>query len=222
MLAVILVVAILATGGFIAIQRIRGGAQSSVAKTNLSTAVTALVTAHGIEQDGKFDAATAADLAIHLSGFVEDLTVVAMPVTTPTTKGWEWTLADNAVAVTSNLGDDISATAWKVSANDAVWLVTRAEDGDTYCAMVVLEIAGDTSYAGTRYDAAKSDSNIATCGAVGAATGAMNTAAAAEADELIEAKWGSQPSAYGTTAPHVGIEASTYTGGFSHDIPDAD
>ena len=47
-------------------------------------------------------------------------------------------------------------------------------------------------------------------------------AADAEADKLIEAKWGLQPSAYGATAPHVGIEASPYTGGFSHDIPDAD
>ena len=186
MLAVILVVAILATGGFIAIQRIRGGAQSSVAKTNLNTAVTALVTAHGIEQDGQLPA----DIDVHLDSFLEDL--AAEPYERPTTevKGWQWASGPqpNEVFVALNTGpiaDGASTPRWGVAAHDAVWLITKAEDGDTYCALVVLEISGATEPGGTRYDAAKSDNDVATCGlpveatASAAVDGTVETAAKA-------------------------------------------
>lgn len=190
MLAVILVVAILATGGFIAIQRIRGGAQSSVAKTNLSTAVTAVVTAHGVQQDGQFDTA---GFAGHLNGFLEDLTAVAYNGTDVIAgyKGWQWTgataPAPNQVAVAINdTAIPDASNAWGVGIGDAVWLITRAEDGDTYCALVVLEIAGDTEKGGTRYDAALSESDVATCGLDAATTthiasAAVRTAAGAAA-----------------------------------------
>ena len=187
MLAVILVVAILATGGFIAIQRIRGGAQSSVAKTNLSTAVTALVTAHGVQQDGQLPAS--ATLADHLNAFVEDLTVVAYDGTGVATgyQGWQWATngpAANEVFVATNdtaINDANSPGTWSIAPRDAVWLITKAEDGDTYCTLVVLEISGDTEKGGTRYDAALSDSPIATCGL------GSQTAAAAAADVLTDA-----------------------------------
>ena len=176
MLAVILVVAILATGAFIAIQRIRGGAQSSVAKSNLAVAVTALVTAHGIDQDGALPSTNNQALADHLQLYVEDLTPVpfdkdagssstALGGTSPNHFGYAWDLgpAPNQVIVAVN-NVAHSGTGWNVAAGDAVWLVTMAEDGDTYCAFVVLEIGGDASKAGTRFDAAHGESTVATCG----------------------------------------------------------
>ena len=173
MLAVILVVAILATGAFIAIQRIRGGAQSSVAKSNLSTAVTALVTAHGIDQDGELPA-TNATLAAHLQLYVEDLTPVVWDNSgngagvKASYKGYDWAASGvapkaNQVFIAVNTAA-VTGTGWSVAKGDAVWLITMAEDGDTYCALVVLEIGGDASKAGTRFDAATAEKDVATCG----------------------------------------------------------
>ena len=175
MLAVILVVAILATGAFIAIQRIRGGAQSSVAKSNLSVAVTALVTAHGIDQDGALPAGTNKDLADHLQLYVEDLTPVPWAGSGNGTaveagyKGYQWAATANApkanqVFVAVNAASTSTGTDFSVAKGDAVWLVTMAEDGDTYCALVVLEIGGNASKAGTRFDAAIAEKEVATCG----------------------------------------------------------
>ena len=227
MLAVILVVAILATGAFIAIQRIRGGAQSSVAKSNLAVAVTAVVTAHGIEQDGKLP--PAAGIAAHLNGFMEDLTAKPYHRDSATeVKGWQWDNGPlpNEVHVALNAGaidDASSAKAWGVAEHDAVWLITKAEDGDTYCAFVVLEIAGDTSPGGTRYDAALSEMDVATCGLGAAATASAEAAGgvlthAGEAMGLIN----TVPSSTDTPAPAAGTAAPGATKAeFSATIPDA-
>ena len=220
MLAVILVVAILATGAFIAIQRIRGGAQSSVAKSNLSTAVTALVTAHGIDQDGELPASTNKDLADHLQLYVEDLTPVPWDSSgngqdvTADYKGYQWAATTNApkanqVFLAVNTTPTTTGGDFSVAKGDAVWLVTMAEDGDTYCALVVMEIGGNASKAGTRFDAATAESEVATCG--------LSDAGAAPSEPdivlLVNEEVDDDPA---TTAT-----SGTMTVDFSPSIPDA-
>ena len=189
---VILLLAIFGTFATVQIVFYRGEGQKTVARVNLESAVLAAESVHNFSAAAEFDSATIAadiqrvspELAVTLHedqvsidsaqkggvGICSDVNH-----TTPsdcTTAGGTWTagspMASGAMAVMVNTGaitGGTGATAYTIDANDALWLLNRSENGDTYCAFVVAEIEGDTANSGTWYDARLSENSAATCGA---------------------------------------------------------
>ena len=137
--------------------------------------------------------ATTAAVCSDTAHTTESACTTAGETWTPASSGTPQEPADMAVIVTdlditgtvSSLPEHTGTAPWTIRAGDALWLLNRSDNGDTYCAFVVVEIEGDTTPSGTWYAANLAENaNPATCGADPSATTFPSNLSAGSASDL--------------------------------------
>ena len=168
----ILLVAALATVAVFAIRWATNLGQTTVARSNLEVAAAAAVTQHGVSLSGEFDHERIENIVPELE-FVEADDAIADLVGkagTPGQLGREGDLAAGQVAYHEGTATEVAIASGSdpyVEHGDVMWLFTRGENGDTYCAVVIAEVRGtDQTAVGTWFDGYPADDAFPAGGSV--------------------------------------------------------